>query len=49
MVETMLASLRAAKPLQPNITTLSERLRNAGYADGERLPRLQSHWANRTR
>ncbi len=24
-----------------------ERLRRAGYADGERLPRKQHHWANR--
>lgn len=24
-----------------------ERLRRAGYADGERLPRKEHHWANR--
>lgn len=24
-----------------------EHLRRAGYADGERLPRKQHHWANR--
>lgn len=49
MVETMLASLRAAKTLQLNVSTLSQRLRHAGYADGERLPRRESHWANRPR
>lgn len=24
-----------------------QRLRRAGYADGERLPRKEHHWANR--
>jgi hypothetical protein len=25
----------------------SERLRRAGYCDGERIPRQQRHWSNR--
>jgi hypothetical protein len=25
----------------------AERLRRAGYADGERRPRIARHWANR--
>ncbi len=25
----------------------AERLRRAGYADGERRPRITRHWANR--
>jgi hypothetical protein len=25
----------------------AERLRRAGYADGERAPRIARHWANR--
>jgi len=27
--------------------SLSDRLRRAGYADGERQPRVKRHWANR--
>ena len=26
-----------------------ERLRRAGYRDGERIPRVSRHWANRKR
>jgi len=47
MVETMLAALRFVRSRQPDVATLAERLRHAGYADGERRPRHQTHWTNR--
>jgi len=32
---------------QPRREPSAERLRRAGYADGERRPRIARHWANR--
>ena len=36
-----------SRPSTTNQSLADERLRRAGYADGERQPRKQSHWANR--
>ncbi len=47
MVDAMLAALRYVRAHEPRITSLTERLRRAGYADGERRPRRNAHWANR--
>ena len=35
------------RPSTTNQSLRDERLRRAGYADGERQPRHLSHWANR--
>lgn len=47
MVESMMAVLRAVRIVEPRTLSLTERLRRAGYADGERRPRLNAHWTNR--
>ena len=47
MIDAMLASLRSVRTNEPKAISLTERLRRAGYADGERRPRLNAHWANR--
>lgn len=41
--------LVAAKALRSRAfrPSFSDQLRRAGYADGERQPRVTSHWANR--
>lgn len=39
--------LARGRPSAANESRLDERLRLAGYADGERQPRKQAHWANR--
>lgn len=46
MVETMLAALRFVRGTRFDVAPIDERLRIAGYADGERRPRRASHWAN---
>ena len=47
MVDAMLAALRCVRTNEPRIISPTERLRRAGYADGERRPRLNAHWTNR--
>jgi hypothetical protein len=47
MVDAMLAALRYVRAHEPRTISLTERLRRAGYADGERRPRLNAHWTNR--
>lgn len=47
MVDAMLATLRSVRAFAPHPVSLSERLRRAGYRDGERRPRRNAHWANR--
>lgn len=47
MVPTMFPAMAFTRPSHPYQGTLLERLRRAGYADGERLPRHASHWLNR--
>ena len=47
MVDAMLAALRYVRSNEPRTISLTERLRRAGYADGERRPRLNAHWTNR--
>jgi hypothetical protein len=47
MNDFMLLQLARARAGQPRREPSAERLRRAGYADGERRPRITRHWANR--
>jgi len=47
MVQAMLPTMVATRPSHPYQVALLERLRRAGYADGERRPRCAKHWTNR--
>ncbi len=40
-------AVASKRPLGATHASREERLRRAGYADGERLPRKPHHWANR--
>jgi hypothetical protein len=46
MVPMTSSALAATRPA-PYQRALLERLRRAGYADGERRPRCGAHWTNR--
>jgi len=41
----MTAILRSQQPKAPGSN--EDRLRRAGYRDGEKRPRIRHHWANR--
>lgn len=43
----MLMQLTRNRGGQPRREPSAERLRRAGYPDGERRPRITRHWANR--
>lgn len=45
LINTLVAvKATRARVYRPSFT---DRLRRAGYADGERQPRIERHWANR--
>jgi len=47
MVNAIMLQLFRARTGSRRIEPTPERLRRAGYADGERRPRVPRHWANR--
>jgi len=47
MVDVNLIAIARARTGSERSTLTLERLRRAGYADGERRPRMTRHWANR--
>ncbi len=47
MAQAMLSAMVALRPSHIYQVALLERLRLAGYADGERRPRCAAHWTNR--
>lgn len=44
---SLLASLLRSRRLNVRVGREDERLRRAGYLDGERLPAIRYHWTNR--
>jgi len=42
-----LLHLTRPRSTRPRREPTAEQLRRAGYADGERRPRIPRHWANR--
>ena len=47
MINLMLVEIVRNRSALPRENAGTERLRRAGYADGERRPRRPRHWANR--
>lgn len=47
-MNNLITTLVAVKATRSHVyRPLTDRLRRAGYADGERQPRIRRHWANR--